>query len=277
MSFQGKKHTEKTKKLMSLNHRRFQSEESKKKIGLAHIGKKQSKSTIEKRIRKIKNNGRYQKKKKIIIQEFLNGKSCSQISLDIGCSSNTIIRILNVEGINTSIKGRKMSEEHKRKLSENAKNNANYGMKGKIMSSETKIKISLANSGRKREDLKKRNKEINFIKKRIKGMNLKPNKPERIIESIIKKNNLPFNYVGDGKVIIKGFNPDFLSKNPKHIIEVFGDYWHNLPKVKERDKRRVKAYNDYGYKTLIIWEHELNYPKNVLSKINNFLSLGGSN
>ena len=78
---------------------------------------------------------------------------------------------------------------------------------------------------------------------------------------IIKKNNLPFNYVGNGSIHFRGygklFNPDFLSKNPKHIIEVFGDYWHSLPKRKKLDKQRLATYTRYGYKTLVIWEHEL--------------------
>lgn len=104
-----------------------------------------------------------------------------------------------------------------------------------------------------------------------KGMNLSPNKPEKILIRIIKENNLPFNYVGDGKVWIGGFNPDFLSKNPKHIIEVFGDYWHNLPSYKKRDKRRLETYKKYGYTTLIIWEGELNNPLEVIKKIKGFL------
>ncbi|GAH86571.1 unnamed protein product, partial [marine sediment metagenome] len=72
------------------------------------------------------------------------------------------------------------------------------------------------------------NKKPEFIKKRLKGLIKKPNKPEKIMINLIKKNNLPFNYVGNGQIIIEGFCPDFLSKNPKQIIEVFGDYWHLL-------------------------------------------------
>lgn len=103
------------------------------------------------------------------------------------------------------------------------------------------------------------------------GMKLKPNKPEKLMISLIEENKLPFNYVGNGQIWVGGFNPDFLSKNPKHIIEVFGDYWHNLPKVKKRDKRRFRSYKEYGYKTLVIWEHELSNQNKVLNKIKGFL------
>lgn len=104
---------------------------------------------------------------------------------------------------------------------------------------------------------------------------IKPNKPERLMIDLIKKNNLSFNYVGDGKIWFRGqgtiFNPDFLSKNPKYIIEVFGDYWHDLPKSKKRDKKRLKTYSKYGYKTLVIWQHELKNSNQVLNKVKEFI------
>jgi len=101
----------------------------------------------------------------------------------------------------------------------------------------------------------------------------KPNKPEKIMIGLIKDNNLPFNYVGNAKIWFKGpthiFNPDFLSKNPKHIIELFGDYWHR--NTKKKDKERLSTYSKYGYKTLVIWEHELKTPAQVVNKIKGFI------
>lgn len=44
-------------------------------------------------------------------------------------------------------KGKKMSDESKKKLSDNAKTNDNYGMKGKQVSNQTKEKISQAKRG----------------------------------------------------------------------------------------------------------------------------------
>lgn len=87
---------------------------------------------------------------------------------------------------------------------------------------------------------------------------------------IIERNNLPFNYVGDGKVVLNGFCPDFLSKNPKHIIELFSGY-HKFSGRKERDERRLKAYSLLGYKTLIIWQHELLYEDKIVNKIKAFI------
>lgn len=142
---------------------------------------------------------------------------------------------------------------------------------------EVRAKIKIAtqgiNKGVKRPELTRRNLDPEFQRKCRR--NIRPNKPETVLINLIKKNNLPFNYVGDGKIWFKGqntiFNPDFLSKNPRHIIEMYGDYWHNLPKAKIRDKERVKTYKKFGYKTLIIWEHELKSPNQVLNRIQEFV------
>lgn len=173
----------------------------------------------------------------------------------------------------TSFKeGFHQKEETKNKISDGLKiayqqgRKKNY-MTGRHLSEETKKKISLGNLGKRKVSLEgKRHlseimREGGSIRARS-FQNQKPNKPEKILIEIIKSNNLPFNYVGDGSIYFKGknhsFNPDFLSKNPKHIIEVFGDYWHNLHKHSLKDKERLETYSKYGYKTLIIWEHELN-------------------
>jgi very-short-patch-repair endonuclease len=82
---------------------------------------------------------------------------------------------------------------------------------------------------------------------------------------------LPFNYTGDGKIMIGGFNPDFLSKNPKHIIEIYGEYHHNLPHNKLKNIVRKRAYNSLGYKLLVIWSKKIiKNPQKVTEKIVNF-------
>ena len=109
----------------------------------------------------------------------------------------------------------------------------------------------------------------------FKGMNIKPNTPERNILNIIKDNSLCFKYVGDGKLWIVGenhsFNPDFVDEDNKLIIELFGKYWHTSKEAIEKDKKRLVAYSNEGYKTLIIWDYELTEESKVLNKINSFI------
>jgi len=49
---------------------------------------------------------------------------------------------------------------------------------------------------------------------------------------------------------------DFLIK-PNIIIECDGDYWHNIPKVKARDKLKNRYLKENGYKVFRVWEHEI--------------------
>lgn len=130
---------------------------------------------------------------------------------------------------------------------------------------------------KKYENLEEREK---FSRRMLDSQHKRPTLPEKAMLSIIEKNNLPFNYVGSGQIFIGGFNPDFLSKNPKHIIEVNGDYWHNLPTMIEKDKRKIETYGKYGYKVLTFWEHELVENKRqgkrlseqeIISKIKSFM------
>jgi very-short-patch-repair endonuclease len=51
---------------------------------------------------------------------------------------------------------------------------------------------------------------------------------------------------------------------------MFGDYWHNRPHQKKKDWFRFKVFKRNGYKTLVVWEHELNDIKSLIKKIKNF-------
>jgi very-short-patch-repair endonuclease len=93
----------------------------------------------------------------------------------------------------------------------------------------------------------------------LKALNFRKNKIEIKLENIL--NSLfpnEYKYVGDGQLFISRYVPDFINANgQKKIIELFGDYWHNLPNYKKRDIKRLEAYKNYGYDTLVIWENEL--------------------
>jgi len=95
----------------------------------------------------------------------------------------------------------------------------------------------------------------------------KPTKPERILIGLIKANNLPYKYVGDGQFILGGNCPDFININgKKQIIEVFGTYWHDIFDV----ARKKEHYRQYGFDTLIIWENEFKNEKATLKKVQSF-------
>jgi len=121
---------------------------------------------------------------------------------------------------------------------------------------------------------KKHTKET--IKKILKAVHAKPNMAESQLISLIDEYQLPFQYVGNGEVVIGGKCPDFIhSKGQKKVIELFGDYWHspllrNVKSISTYDGTK-KHYSKYDYECLIIWECELSNPTHALERIIEFM------
>ena len=110
-----------------------------------------------------------------------------------------------------------------------------------------------------------------YWKKRAVGENLKPNKCEAKIQKVLD-NVYPseWKYVGDYSFWVNGKNPDFTCINGKKLlIEHFGTYYHQG----EDPEERKKIFSEFGYKTLVIWEHELKDMKNVEIKIKKFIEV----
>ena len=110
-------------------------------------------------------------------------------------------------------------------------------------------------------------------KKMLNGLLTKPNVPEKklgeLLNELFPKN---YRYVGNGKVILGGFCPDFINVNgQKKIIELNGLYWHTKDKyVIKKDQRKLREYKKLGYKTLVIWENELKDINKVKEKVLEF-------
>ena len=107
-----------------------------------------------------------------------------------------------------------------------------------------------------------------FVRKQMIARHVKQNKIEKKLEDTINK-TLPneYKFVGHGEVVIAGKCPDFININgQKKIIELYGDYWH-----RDQDPQdRIDLFKQYGYDTLIIWEHELKDVDKLKIKLNEF-------
>ncbi|MDO9581338.1 MAG: hypothetical protein Q7J06_12390 [Bacteroidales bacterium] len=104
-----------------------------------------------------------------------------------------------------------------------------------------------------------------LLSERIRKASRPPNKYERMFDKFLQ-DNFPseWKYVGDGKLIIDRKNPDFININGKKaIIELWGDYWHKG----DDPERLIDFYGKYGYRTLVIWTHELKHPETLKEKI----------
>lgn len=74
---------------------------------------------------------------------------------------------------------------------------------------------------------------------------------EIVVSEELDRRNLLF----DQQIRVGPFVPDFIVGDT--IIEVDGDYWHNLPGVAERDIRKNMFYEESGFNLIRIWEHEI--------------------
>jgi len=208
--------------------------------------------------------------KNILKTEYINNKnSTCKIANKLGYSISAIYSYLK----KYNIKIRSMSEATKG-ISRNRNNKNHFYKDGRTLRKyyckcSKKIKRNTALYGQGMCN------SCAVRRQHIKGLfnyNRKPNKKELFLNSLLQRILFKkYKYIGDGKVLIEGLNPDFINCNgQKKIIELYGDYWHNLPRYKELDTRRIRTYAKYGYKTLIIWERELKDINKLIFKIKEF-------
>ncbi len=82
-----------------------------------------------------------------------------------------------------------------------------------------------------------------------------PNELEQRLISILNR-VLPdeYRYAGDGSFILGGKCPDFVDKQgKKKLIELYGSHWHQ----DDDPQNRIAFFKQFGFDTLVIWEHEL--------------------
>jgi len=185
-----------------------------------------------------------------------------------------------VKNITKSLIGKKRPLTSQRQLSMHAENR--YPKSGRIkqgISISKKYRDDPTISQRQSKVMKERWNDPAYKKKNLyvmaRSWGQRPNRPEKKVLIILNENCVGFQYTGDKKYWFHSdkhsYNPDFINKNKKLIIEVYGDYWHNLPSSVERDKGRLECYSNHGYDTLIIWEHELKDKLKVEQKIKQFV------
>jgi len=104
------------------------------------------------------------------------------------------------------------------------------------------------------------------------GRNVTPNQAELKLQELLTSLNLPYKFVGDGKLIMGGKCPDFVNINgQKKLIELFGDYWHSEEitghSIEKEEQERIGHFFQLGFNTLIIWESELSCIESLSQRI----------
>jgi len=114
----------------------------------------------------------------------------------------------------------------------------------------------------------------------IRGLLTRPTRPEQFLIDLIRKHDLPFRYVGDGRIGLDGKHPDFIECNgAKKVIEIFGNHWHSPlfnPSLRYTQTffGTLEHYEKNGYACLILWDSELKEESEVVKKINDFVGGG---
>ena len=113
-------------------------------------------------------------------------------------------------------------------------------------------------------------KDPEHIEKMMKALHIKPNKPEKQLLKLLNElfsNEYVYNGDFSAGITINRKIPDFVNINgKKKLIELYGDYWHK----DDNPQDRIDLFKQYGYETLVIWEHELEDMKLVVDKILEF-------
>ena len=170
--------------------------------------------------------------------------------------ANKDLMASKLTGHKSSLKGTKISSEHRAKIKANA---SRYWL-GKHQDDEIKSRLSSI--------AKERWKNDEYVKMQIKSRLVGKNKAEAKLETILGSVSPgQWKFVGNGDVVIAGKCPDFININgQKKIIELFGDYWHKG----QKESDRAACFSPYGYDTLVIWERELKDIEQVKNKIIDF-------
>lgn len=147
-----------------------------------------------------------------------------------------------------------------------------------VITEEIRKKMSLNNA----RYWKGKVKSERHLRKIMSAWNIKPNKVEQRLIDIIHKYSLPFKYVGDGKVILGGLNPDFINTDgSKQLVEIFGRAFHDpkfprrvrIPSIAGQESYRKAVYASLGFDCLVMWDDEMKQlsDREIANRIRRFI------
>jgi G:T-mismatch repair DNA endonuclease (very short patch repair protein) len=90
--------------------------------------------------------------------------------------------------------------------------------------------------------------------------------PNGVERKLWKALGSSFEFVGDGSFKIANLKPDFVNKTRKIVVELYGNYWHKDEPL-EKTIRRVRRFENEGWRVVIIWEDEVHDPIKLRRKL----------
>lgn len=167
--------------------------------------------------------------------------------------------------INAGIKSGKSRQDKKRdknpKISQKLIGNKNFLNKKHKEDSKNeiakKVKLNWKKDHAKQLTIEGRQIQRERALKNLKNSKNEFTSIELKFKSELEKRNIEFN---QQVIMLNKYRVDFLIED-FIIVECDGNYWHNLPNIKEKDKIRDKIFTENGFVVFRFWEHEIN--KNV--------------
>lgn len=163
-------------------------------------------------------------------------------------------------------KGIKHSDSTKEKIRLSRLGKSSWN-KGIPMSEESKIKDKISHLGKKHtKESKDKTREwmVNHPNRKFKNTGIEI----KIEQELIKRRLNYQKQVPLCKIAIV----DFYLPEYRIVIQADGDYWHNLPKQKEKDIKQDSVLTFNGFNVYRFWEHDINESvEKCISKIIIFL------
>ncbi len=159
----------------------------------------------------------------------------------------------NAKNVSKGSKGKILTKEHKLKISQSmiGKNLGNISKTGQKDSLKTKIRKRQAALGKKLSEETKQKIRISRVNQKFLT---KATSIEIKLWVELKRRNIKFK---KNKPILGLTRPDAFIE-PNICIYADGDYWHNIPSYKIRDKRQNRILKSKGFKVFRFWQHEIN-------------------
>lgn len=224
------------------------------------------------------------KKIKVTLEHpfYVKGKWIKAKDLSVG---DILHKISNKEKMKLCNPSKYWTEETREKVSK--------ALKDLVRSEESKKRYSISKMGEKNPMKRKEvsmlaNSKENYDRRRRNGFGIVKNNitnPELTLMNFLNR-EFPymFDFIGNTTENINGYIPDFICREKNKLIELFGCYWHSCNECKKTSNRnirekniddiRMRKFQEKGFETLVIWEHELKNENKLREKIFNYITNG---
>lgn len=172
------------------------------------------------------------------------------------------------------LKGKKFSENGKKNMRDSWTNERREQRAELTRQQDVERWKDLDERKRFSERMEQQWKNEKCIQKMLSNRNIPPSQLEKEFMLFIRDNNLPFKYVGNGKLIIDKKVPDFAESNGKKIVLEVAykrDKDWRFGSWQKYEESRIQHFMKNGWKCLVLWSKELEDKQQLFKNIKEVL------